>query len=606
MAFICARNLIGCPMKVNFPLSLAFLAVNQATNPHFQSFSPVKLIPYDKYLIARIIGARDEQGHVMNDFGRISLRLGTEPKSQSYGDAIKAVDPVVIFAKVEAAAKRNGIELSPEEIQAIFAFCSSVAGETQQGGMFKVLDNMLAHLLNLIGCSMEETQQHHELHVEKPLKSNQIKVVNNLSAHGIAGFQNSKGILDKTPKALITKKSSFIITPINIDNSLFYNLQPLETDTDCMIDVNVWKKCLVPAALTYLDNLEKLSAENLLLTPFLTDMTFRNLFFEKFAKQSKSLQKLALDYIEACFIHDPLTKNGILARPEMQLLMLERTMLAENENQKARAAAEEKTVEQSPSSLSRSISLTKPVSMSNLNEAELETKLSVAETEVSRAPSSTVILSNEVSLSLPPQPERVLGIEEILMNAFQAAKDRLTLIIANENYNLQNRLTAQSILDDIINIPQRVENNNLVLLTSVLERTATAVTNPEDAYNLKKFQELLRPVKIRNWLKLAAGMASMLLGAALVVVAVAVAVASFGATSLLSSWGLAIGSSILVKALSIAVGAGGASILTGGLLLANDRPMAKLLAHSSCLWRTPYYNLPPAVENNSILPSPVK
>jgi hypothetical protein len=98
----------------------------------------------------------------------------------------------------------------------------------------------------------------------------------------------------------------------------------------------------------------------------------------------------------------------------------------------------------------------------------------------------------------------------------------------------------------------------------------------------------------------------MLLGAALVVVATAVAVASFGATSLLTSWGLIIGSSILVKALSIAVGVGGACTLTGGFLLANDRPLAGLAAHSSSLWRSPHYNLPSVVENNSILPAPAK
>jgi hypothetical protein len=172
-----------------------------------------------------------------------------------------------------------------------------------------------------------------------------------------------------------------------------------------------------------------------------------------------------------------------------------------------------------------------------------------------------------------------------LAGEFTSAITNLKLISQKQTVPEVSRYAAQAVLAAIEDLSPVQQDKNKILLTEILQRTAKAITSPADTDNLQQYRALMLPVRNKNWGKLAAGMGLVLVGVALAAISITVAIASFGATSLLSGWGIAVGTSIVTHALAIAGAALGFSAIPCGGVLAEDRPFKKVMAATSLFWQ---------------------
>ena len=172
------------------------------------------------------------------------------------------------------------------------------------------------------------------------------------------------------------------------------------------------------------------------------------------------------------------------------------------------------------------------------------------------------------------------------LTKFEVANKNLISLIEDSKIDEELRDQASDLHTAIMSLSERQRKKNLPLLTKVMEGASNVITLPSEE-SIAQYRALMAPIINNKWRKIAIAMAAVIIGAAVIAVSTALAVASFGATSVLSAIGIYIGASVLIKASTIASGAIGLVLLAGGLALAHDRALKNVTSASTPFWQQP-------------------
>jgi hypothetical protein len=179
-----------------------------------------------------------------------------------------------------------------------------------------------------------------------------------------------------------------------------------------------------------------------------------------------------------------------------------------------------------------------------------------------------------------------IGINDLILQAFTEAHENLSAVLLNHNAtNPVGVLGGMQVLVAIDDLSPTELAKHRTLLTQVLQRTASAITEPGDEKNLLQLEECLSDVRIKNRIRLATGIGLVILGAAVAALSITVALATFGVGSVLGAWGVAVAGSILIKALSIAAAAVTATAIPVGLIIGHQRPLKSVVNKASLFWQ---------------------
>jgi hypothetical protein len=532
------------PGYFNFPLPLAFLNKNIERNPLFAALTPIKFIPYDMSRIESIL----TDAVTRKEINRIFLKFGNEDKKgQIFGEADDSPD--VIFKLVQAATARYNMQLTMEQIKVIYALHCSIGGEIQQGGIFRTLDVLCNHLFATIDIPVFEDEKSNKMRVQIDKQDEHLLATYQVKINKVAKYTPPSHLFFPN-KTLLKKNISFVITTLSSENNLYFNLVSQEKLNDCMIDKDLLEIGMVPAALTMLEKIKEFKAEDFILVPLLINEKFRNEFCKKLRSQKVEIKKLAIEFIEACFSNDLDMKNVLMAKREIQQAVIDK-------------GRREEVVKAPPPVVS----------------APAEIKIE-AVTQNQVAPVIEVTAEEKVTPTAPPK-----NIQDVLSGEFTSAVAELTLISQTHTIPQDQRDAAQAVIAAIKALSPKEKAKNSILLTDILQRTAGAITDPADTKNLQQYRALMLPVRNKNWCQLASGMGLVLLGVAVAAISIAVALASFGATSVFSSWGIALGTSVMTQAISITGAALGLSAIPGGAIVAHHRPLKKVITAASFFWQ---------------------
>jgi hypothetical protein len=169
---------------------------------------------------------------------------------------------------------------------------------------------------------------------------------------------------------------------------------------------------------------------------------------------------------------------------------------------------------------------------------------------------------------------------------FQLRKAELESVIDNSNYNTEQRVEAEKILTQISVLDIETLNSNIKPLTNVLVATTDAIRRPMNIDAQLNCQTSAEALMRSSWGKRIGSAMLIFLGVTILAASVIAAVASFGATSVLSSIGVAIATNCMMQSLTITGAIAGASILGGGLVYANDKPLKKIYNSTLPFWKS--------------------
>jgi hypothetical protein len=459
---------------IEFQLPLAFIKECMKF-PVFIATAPIDLSPYNNHTIETVVN----QPTAVVDIGRVRFRFGDDEEGMVYGQEDKLVMPEVIINGICKASEKDKVNLSRSEARAILAYYSSIGGEYQQGGIFRVAEILYSLIFNSINQGVGE---------KKTLGLRIKRIDENLELtfqEEIYRFSNTveKGKWHIKKDPLFKTTSSYLMTHRLTDKDSLYKIFPLEKSDNRLIAENVWLD-MVSVVLLKLEKKRKFSFEELLLIPFISDQTVRDLFCKKLALQTDEIKTQAVRLIEACFTNDMVIKNTILSRPEVE-----------------------------------DINAQPPITL------KAKTK--------------------EVSFQVEEKKEKVV-INIALLKTYQDELAELTNIVQNRTYDKTLRGYADSVLQAVKGLTENERKQNMLLLTEVLQRTTIAITQPDNADNLKQFEALIKPLANRNFIKLVAAVTLVVAGAAIVSLVTGLAASAIAAPTLLTMGLIGLGMNIAV------------------------------------------------------------
>jgi hypothetical protein len=501
---------------VKFQLPLAFIK-KCGEMPFFSGMAPINLSAYNSATINAVL----QNPKVSPDLGRASLKFGSDSESMTFGSAETTEQPEIIFRRIYAAALKQNCELTLNEIRAIMAFYNSIGDATQiqQGGIFCVSEAIYSFIFNLVNQPVSEKNSL-GLHVRRV--HNDLIVSYQEEIFRFAKTTSMGWLGKKDP--LFRTKSSFLFThhKEQVDREDSYEIFPLEKTDDRLLADSIWDDMLV-GALKNMEKMNKFSMMDLLHIPFMVDRKFSSVFCEKLAQDTQEMMNTAIEFIDACFINDMEMRNIIAAQLAMNDVRFKQIIKPQ-------------------------VKINPPVAVEK---------------------TSLIILNDVGTMTDIIKP---VGIKTLLSDAFNSALERLNHLILDPDYDKNLRDYADTVITAVKNLSDKDCSRNLVLLTEVLERTALAIIAPQDSDNLKHFQALIKPVRNKNWGKLAAGITMMLIGAAFITVAILFSASTFGVPAMLGAGGVI---------------AGGAALISSGIAIAVDTPLKQITVSTAPFWNKP-------------------
>jgi hypothetical protein len=507
---------------IKLPFPLGFYT-QVSIDVYKNMFGNITLVPYDANDIDTVIKHEDTRADIFRTLWKFSN--DTADKGKSYGDdALVANEYEDIYSLMQIDAKLYGLgDLSREDIRALIALNCSVDKTFLQGGIFQIASLFFKEFLNHLGLTYSQRNVDELLQVSLD-QNNNLLITKSTAAAELFDYKAEDG------RTLIKQDNAFSL----VSSDGVYTLAPHQ-DNNVEFDAEFYQEYVMPRASKKLAAATKLEALHLFMfVPFLADENFRKQFDKKLQSQSDEFKETARYYIGLCFANDVELRNNIT----------EALKLAEFPVETVSPEQSDKPAEQ--------------------------TEDVVEETHSTEPTQLQVEVGDLVKLTVD--------------DLYKNAQDELISVVSNTSYPEAQRDNGGQILAAIANLSDAEKKKNLLLLTKVMNGAANVIKSPTEE-NINAYQALMVPVINNKWRKLAIGMAAIVLSAAIITISTAIAVASFGATSLLSAWGIYVGTSLLVKAISITAGAVGLGMIAGGMILANDRSLKKVTAATSMFWQ---------------------
>jgi hypothetical protein len=519
----------------------------------FNNFYPglgVKLYDYTAGMIEEVL----KSGH--NDLIRIAIQFDNQESPQSYRD----------LSKVIVQAKTNGIDLTAAEVKAIYAFACSVNGIAQQGGYFSLTELLVKHIFRFAGLPPSDQSTGYGSYYHVRRSGGQIILTHIYRTDSVQGYHLRNK--DKKSPDLILKTEEFILTE---KNGLF----------SCQISENYtfelekgYFNSLIPAIRKRLEG--KLDAEAYFyLIPFLANESVRDKFIASLAAQNHETQEPIRELIKLCFAKDKKFLQTLLAKYDKKILL--------------KAFPKAHSPQLPPQSqLTSSILTSAPTpdheakmsSFTSTYNADGDSKRITLVPFAHSSSSSTLDDSDEMKQENHDKedvvlPEKKPG-QTDLPPAFKHAMDNLNVTIKRLEYGQDLISAAQCVVDEIMLLPLAQITADSALLTRILIGTDNAIRTPQDLDNLQQLQVDLKTVKDRNWHKLALAIATVAIGAVVLVLSAITLAASFGSSFFFSSWGIGFSSSALTKGFSVIGMAAGIGVMAVGVGFSEDQPLKKV------------------------------
>ena len=492
----------------------------------------------------------------------------------------KAGDPAVIitttaeyYDAVIAAALKQKVVLTHGDVIAIFAFTFF-----QQ----KTFMRWLAGLSNPVRLNPHST-----LEVSVKKIGDNLKVAYDEREKHVGDFTETSGLIAKKAETVFKAKVQGTLKLFN--NTYTYTPETNPTDKKANKSISIatllWKK-LQYAATAYLnqarlDNLDDFFT----LTPFLTIPEFRKSYNEKLAQKTVDCQDWAYHFISACFGSNP---------AELKKILADVPSARENINHSQplpSAHADTNGIVIGESSTTGIASFTAPQQPSpshslNTVRSDSPLSLSVASTQPGRRserrlphdrkPLSSVqpINSADAMLSTFPPPPPPMS----LAQQYELKRQRLEISCTKKTYESQQLASLITLKNELDKLNENEKAKHLVMLNNILDCTDMAVNDPGNETNLNECKLLIGPLRRESLTHLALALGLVVLGALITTACVAIAVASFGGTTLLSSWGITVATTALTKGLSIAGSVLGLGMMGGGLYWSTHQPFKKIIA----------------------------
>jgi hypothetical protein len=146
---------------------------------------------------------------------------------------------------------------------------------------------------------------------------------------------------------------------------------------------------------------------------------------------------------------------------------------------------------------------------------------------------------------------------------FLAARQCFVTVLDDKKHEQENHF----FLDEIDRAKKTISTAQLPLLTELVYRSALFLSMPVHIENNKRYPVIAAKVAKRTWGRVLGGSALMLFGATLIVASILCAVASAGASSLLSGLTAMAGKQVLIAGAVILGVAGAASVATASHIL---------------------------------------
>jgi hypothetical protein len=326
-------------------------------------------------------------------------------------------------------------------------------------------------------------------------------------------IQKEKRIGNFRDKNFLTKETEFKVKQFM---SIAKQTYKLIVDGNIILSIsqNLWKKELEKAGIEYLNQCgEILTEENIIvMVPFLNSTEFLNKFSSKYANQIASVQHQIQHYINLCFEKNQDEHRKILntltvlpARIILPVTPAPTVVITANKSKTGARLTEEKTV---------------------------------------------------------PNVQRIFATTE---EEYEATYSDFLRYVEVEQYEVSQAANLKNLARAIANLSEKQRKSQLPLLIDLMKSTIIAIKQPENTNNLTHCLTLIEPLKRKVSCNLALTFAAVIIGALIVAASVAVAIASFGGATILSSIGIAVGTSLLAKAVSITAGAIGLTMIVSSV-----------------------------------------
>jgi hypothetical protein len=529
-------------MKEYIELPLSFAMVSKLFNESISATfgQPYNLVPYTQTLMDEIFSLPK----VKNDLDRTHFLIGD-------ADALyycpKQSDTQAYITNLQQRAKKNGVNLTTEQTQAIYCFAVSTCGEWMQGGLYVASYMALTVILDRLGNPW--TLKNYNYHITQTADG-KIELTTKINCRGLLNEDKEDDYIYAEQSFLLTEKDGN------------FNLLPQNNKSFVRIQKTLMEERLLPMALTVLAKQEAsgLTREFIgLYTPFLIYPEFANAYINFLVKQPMTTIESAKDFIRVCFAQD----KKQITRLFEKIFVLQRSELNK---------AIETSANDTKSNCAKDI-------ISQFQKLDHQSYATYDE-------ALTVILKN-TTLALNAKDKKQLQSQlcRIEMMHCDIAQANLTAQLSKRSVTDLPAQSAIQVVADIMQLDRKTRIENHVLLTDVMKNISDVLSSSDQPESFAKTEQLINSLKTREWGKVIAGSLLAFLGVAVLVLSVGAAIASFGSSSFISYIGLSIAANVLTQSVAICSGVAGIAVAATGVSMMRTTPLRQFAQSSASFWK---------------------